>query len=104
MLGIDDLRQVFAEFTYRPGWTFTVVEDRFEGLHLHIDYTMENSYRPEEPFTANVISPLPPMRDVEAVKDWLLWRLCRIEVHEACEWLRFDGELIRDPHREPVKT
>jgi hypothetical protein len=43
---------------------------------------------------------LPPMRDDAALLDWLLWRCCRIECHEAREWLRLDGKPWSDPHAE----
>ncbi len=108
----SDLSKFFSQIVYYPGWEFEVVEQFPEGLHLHIRCTLPNSYAeapgadPSKPkfVSLDIISPLPPMRDIQAVKDWLVWRLSRIATHETREWLRFEGELISDPHGEPVKT
>jgi hypothetical protein len=38
------------------------------------------------------------MRDVQALEDWIAWRLSRLEVHEMREFLKRDGKVISDPH------
>lgn len=103
-LGLDDLRRVFAEFTYRPGWTFTVWLHPQEGPHVTIDADVDDAFHPDEMVHLSIHSPLPPFRNEQAVEDWLLWRLTRIETHEASEFLRRSGRQIRNPHDEPAKT
>lgn len=103
-LELDDLRRIFAGVSYRPGWTFVVWLHPQEGLHVTIDADVPNSYDPDSTVHLNIHSPLPPFRTELAVQDWILWRLTRIEVHEASEFLRYKGQLIRDPHAEPAKT
>lgn len=103
-LSLDELRVIFAEFSYRPGWTFSVWLHPQEGLHVTIDADVENAFQPGKYVRLNIHSPLPPFRDEQAVEDWLLWRLIRIESHEASEFLRRSGRQIRNPHDEPAKT
>lgn len=99
-----DLRRIFAEFTYRPGWTFTVWQHRYEGLHVTIDADVDDAYHPGETVHLTIHAPLPPFRDEQDIEHWLLWRLTRIETHEASEFLRRSGRQIRNPHDEEAKT
>jgi hypothetical protein len=103
-LELDDLRRIFAGFSYRPGWAFFVWLHPQEGLHVTIEADVDNAYDPGASVHLNIHSPLPPFRNEQAVEDWLLWRLTRIETHEASEFLRRDGRQIRNPHDEPAKT
>lgn len=45
---------------------------------------------------------LPPIPDAGYLHAWLLWRLARVEVHEAMEFLHREGKPIFDPHEETV--
>jgi hypothetical protein len=50
--------------------------------------------------TLDVHSMLPPMLTEGQFLAWLLWRLKRIEVHEAREFFRVDDQVWDDPHAE----
>lgn len=98
MLTGAEVAEVVADLTYKPQWAFEVYEDRFEGLHVAIRTELEDAFHPGQPVVLNIRSPLPPFRDVEAVLDWFLWRLARIEVHEVREWTRWRGTQVSNPH------
>lgn len=103
-LGLVELRDFFAEISYRPGWSFTVRPHDHEGPHLHIDVSMADSTNPAHMVPLNIISPLPPVRHVWQLEDWLIWRLERIESHEVREWLQRGGKPIRNPHDGVERT
>lgn len=100
VLTVAEMAAHLERLTYRPGWTFEVYEGRYEGPHLVIRADVPNAYQPDQTTMLDIHSMLPPMRDVGQFEEWLLWRLQRIEVHEACEWFRRDGRPVVDPHRE----
>lgn len=103
MMTLAEVQAALTDIQYRPGWTFTASEHPFgEGLMVRIVAPVPNAYRPNETTVLGVDSYLPPIRDVADLHRWLLWRLTRIEVHEAQEWLRIDGRPIFDPHAEAV--
>lgn len=98
MLTVAEIRNYLGLLEYKPGWCFTAYEGAFEGPHIVIQAKMPNAYHPDEDIILDIHSPLPPMADVEQLHRWLVWRLCRIESHEAREWLRKDGRPLFDPH------
>jgi hypothetical protein len=97
-LSTDQIRQHLERLTYKPGWSFRVYTGRFEGQHVTIETTVPNTYHEGKTVTLRIESALPPMRDTQALEDWLAWRVIRIESHEAREFLRKDGLPIYDPH------
>ena len=99
-----DVAAVLRGVTYRPGWSFLLDDDPYEGLVLWIRAKVENSYRPEEPWDLAIATfvPLPVLHTPQDFLDWLLWRCLRIESHECREWLRVHGKPISDPHAERV--
>lgn len=99
MLTTSRLRKHLQRLSYKPGFVFEVYDGRHEGQHLVIRATVENSYRPGETVELDIHSPLPPMPSVDYFEAWLLWRLQRIEVHEAMEWFKRDRAPVCDPHR-----
>lgn len=100
MLGTEEIRREVAKVVYRPGWSFEVYEIGFEDPWLLVLAPVENSYVPGQTIDLGIRSPMPPMADAEAVHRWLMWRLERIESHEAREFYRVRGERPFDPHRE----
>jgi hypothetical protein len=98
VLSTEEIREAVWCVTYRPGWSFEVYEGRFEGPHIVIRATVPDSTRLGQAVTLAIHSMLPPMRNRQAVFEWLAWRLGRIEVHEMREWLKVDGRVIFDPH------
>ena len=39
----------------------------------------------------------------EVFYEWLFEQVKHIEIHEAEEWFRVDGEMLRDPHAEDLE-
>lgn len=100
MLTTAELQDIAGHVTYRPGWSIRVRDGRYEGQHVVITTVVPDAYDPARQVELDVHSPLPPMRDRTAFLDWLLWRVQRVESHEAREWLRVDGQCWSDPHAE----
>jgi len=108
------LEEELARYTYKPGWKLTIVgadhfisgdlfENMFAWTHLEIRYETIDSYHPERtiPIGARLI--VPPYvayeKDANAFRRWLEHNLDEMERHERREWLRYDGELVNDPHK-----
>lgn len=99
MLTIEQIRAEVARVAYRPGWTFVVEERGFEDPWLRIIAPVPNAYDPAQAIDLGIDSPVPPMADADALHRWLMWRLCRVETHEAREFYKVDGFVQFDPHR-----
>jgi hypothetical protein len=104
MLTTGQIATALGELVYRPGWTMRVYESQFQGLYISFTMIEEDSYNPGERITLNIKSPVPPMVDKQAFREWLRWRLEGIACHEVHEWLRFrdSGKAVFDPHAEGV--
>lgn len=100
MLTVSELQEHVKKLTYKPGWNLRVYEGLFEGAHFVVRAVMEDSYHPGQKVTLDIHSMLPPMLDTDAFENWIIWRLGRIEVHEAREWFKRDGKPVFDPHAE----
>ena len=101
MLSLAELRAEAGRVTYKPGWSFEVYEDPWEGPTVHIVARgLPNGYRPAEPLDLGVRSAIPPIPDTDYFHEWMKWRLRRIETHELREFYRVDGALVDDPHAE----
>ncbi len=59
---------------------------------------VEEAFHPGQSVVLDIRSELSPFRDGQAVLDWFLWRLSRIEAHEVREWTRWRGIQVSDPH------
>lgn len=99
MLTTAQIQEHLASVTYKPGWRFEAYEGQWEGQHLVITASVLDAEAEAEVYTLlNVHSMLPPLSDIDALNRWLLWRLSRLEVHEAREFFRVNGEVVFDPH------
>lgn len=99
MLTTEQIRAEMARVSYRPGWQMTVEEYGFEDPWVRIVCDVPDAYQPGAIITLGIESPLPPMVDATALHRWMVWRLARIEEHEAREFYRVDGSIVFDPHR-----
>jgi hypothetical protein len=99
MLTTPQVQAVLDRVTYKDGWSLEVYDGRFEGQHVVITTVVADAYDQTKTVTLDVHSSLPPMRDEQAVLEWLAWRLGRLEIHEMLEFLRLDGSCWVDPHR-----
>lgn len=94
---------------YRPGWTFTIIDDLdrgqgSEGMTLDIVTSGYNSYHPErgQTYAVHHYMPVPPAAyDKRSWQRWLLDQILLIERHEACEFFEIDGQRPYAPHHGP---
>jgi hypothetical protein len=99
MLTLPELVDALDVVTYKPEWSLVVRElDPHQGPFLSLVADLPNSADPTVTVPLRIHSPIPPMRDVPAFYEWLLWRLARVELHEALEWFQVHGKPWRDPH------
>jgi hypothetical protein len=100
VLTVQQIRAEVAKLRYRPGWFFAVEERGFEDPWLRMLATgVMNAYDPQSTIDLGIDSPIPPMANTDQLYRWLMWRLERVESHEAREWFRIDGAVLFDPHR-----
>lgn len=100
VITVDHMRAILEEITYRPGWTMAIKEDQHEGPYLRVIAPTKNSYDESADLDLGINSYLSPndRADERAFVNFLIWRLERIESHEAREWLKRNGKAIFDPH------
>lgn len=102
-LSAEEITAELRRYTYRPGWRLDVFVDVWEGVCLYVRVPVVNAHDfAADKLELRIRSLIPPMRDVCALGEWLLWRLVQVEIHEAREFLRCDGELVSDPH-DPIE-
>lgn len=99
MLTNQEIAKIVSEFSWYPGWTFDVYEHQFEGLRIRIiGRHVEDSYNPGKYVDLGIDDFLPPFETRKQLRDWIIWRLERINSHEAREWFLDNGERVYDPH------
>lgn len=99
MLSSHALAEHAKRLSYKPGWLLSVYDDEFEGPHLFIVARVPNAYGGPL-IELGIRSAIPPMDSLGQFERWVMWRVIRVESHEAREFLRRDGEVVFDPHRE----
>ncbi len=97
MLTTPELQELAGRVQYRPGWTFSVYQHRFEGQALLIHMSVLDS-QTGEPALIPVPTFIPPIPDETYFWSWLLYRLQRLESHEGRECFRVDGRMWSNPH------
>jgi hypothetical protein len=98
LLPLGAIAEHLARVTYKPGWSLSAYQGRFEGPHLVVHAEVEDAYRPGSLTTLDVHTFLPPIDTTDSLERVLAWRLARLETHEMREWLKRDGRAIFDPH------
>ena len=109
-------RRQLARFTYKPGWTFKVdvTGDHYFGGGLRVLATMkvEDSYHPGQTievggWSAPMMLPGETGEGRKTDEDWFAFHLTKhiqaLEQHESQEWLRRDGKVFDDPHKNDPK-
>ena len=96
--------------TYKPGYAVTVTVGRaLDFLDERAEVTLLVRYEGPDAAGSGKTVPL-SFRKVEFVRDAEHFRhfvaasIRELELHEAHEWLRFDGVRFRDPHDRPATT
>lgn len=107
MLSIEQLKLYAEQFEIQfagAQWKVQIFEDPREGPAIYFTSDVVDSYNPPSRIELRILSYLSPndRRSVETFKQYVLWRLCRIAVHEVGEGLKFSGHLVWDPH-EPLE-
>jgi hypothetical protein len=95
-----EIQEHLRHVTYKPGWSFTAYDGRWEGQHIIIDVVTPDAFNPGHDITLDVHTSLPPLDTIRELDRWLLWRLMRIESHELREWYKVDGKVIVNPHSD----
>lgn len=107
------LNAELSRYTYKPGWTFRLLPRETVGWE-HPSVELEISFRAPDsraqPGTVPRISEVTQVTmlaeaEVERFREFPeLFRakirhlIITLEMHEMDEWLRYDGELVSDPH------
>lgn len=101
MITVDDLTRWLEGVSFAPGWTINAIDTR-EGPAVVFTKTEANSRTADTDIHLRIIAHVPPhLHTRERFDDWLLWRVERIYLHEAREWLQRDSKPIFDPHETP---
>lgn len=100
MLTIQQIEDELKKITYREGWKFFVYQGAWEGQHLRIEATVPDSVELGQDVFLNIETPIPPCPDAQYFHHWLIYRLIRIETHEAREWFKVNGVPVFYPHMD----
>jgi hypothetical protein len=101
---LAEVKRALARFTFAPGWDIRVQVSPFYGeFELVIEFFAPNSRDGgvrEANVRFNSTIPNYVMQDEEYFGVWFKNALKSLWIHEFDEWLRFDGELVHDPHAQ----
>jgi hypothetical protein len=103
MLDLAEVNFLLSRITYMDGYHLFAKRDPFEGIYVRIVVHTDDAST-GEPTVLGINTYLSPndLQGVDTMLTWLQWRLQRIASHEVREFLRIDGELFSDPHKEEV--
>jgi hypothetical protein len=101
------LQSQLDRYSYRSGWTWELLYDASfwaPAFSVKIDFQVPDAYQPEQEVQIVSGQAIPPWvvteRDPELFKRWFQTVIFNTEMHESREWLRRDGVLVDDPHRD----
>jgi hypothetical protein len=103
LFSVEQLKVIAEQFEIQfagANWKVQVFDDPHEGPAIYFTADVIDTYNPPNQIELRVLSYLSPndRRSVETFKQYVLWRLTRIAVHEVGEGLKFSGQLVWDPH------
>jgi hypothetical protein len=101
MLSPAELDEVVSHLTYWPGWSFSVFLDDHLGPMLRIVTRQPDREDPQgKTVDLGINARIPPhaIAGRRTFCEWVLWRLEEAAIHEVREGLRYDGQLVSDPH------
>ena len=102
------LQSQLDRYTYRSGWAWTLhgQSDNYWSATFTVEITF-SAVDAHDPSSNCVIfsrQAIPPFvmqeRDPELFKRWFQTTIFNVEMHESREWLRRDGVLVEDPHKD----
>jgi hypothetical protein len=98
MLGVVELRGELSRLTtYIRDSRIWIEEDIWEGPKLVIHACATDAYIKGQDVDLLIKTFIPPMHNADQFADFVLWRLCRIAIHEEMEGFMRDGRRYRDP-------
>jgi hypothetical protein len=105
VLSVEQLQVIAEQFEIRfagTEWKVVVFEDPHEGPAIYFTADVVDSYSPPHSIELRILSYLSPndRRSVDTFKQYVLWRLKRIAIHEVGEGLKFSGQLVWNPHEK----
>ena len=92
------LRNILSNFTYRPGWKFSVKDGR-----LIIDAQVIDANNQTKTCPLTSVTQLPHFALMNKNFDWVRWLfeiLLELERHEVKEFFRINGQPVYEPHPE----
>lgn len=107
LLSVEQLIIIAEQFEIQfagAQWKVQVFDDPHEGPAIYFTAEVVNTYNPLHTIELRILSYLSPndRRSVDTFKQYVLWRLKRIAIHEVGEGLKFSGQLVWDPH-QPIE-
>lgn len=103
MFSVEQLKVLAEQFEIQfagATWKVEVFDDQHEGPAIYFTSDVVDTYNPPHNIELRILSYLSPndRRSVESFKQYVLWRLKRVAIHEVGEGLKFSGQLVWDPH------
>lgn len=112
MMTAREAHDLLSRVRYKPGWRFYLEGRdgdyagflRGHDLMMVIEADVPDSRYTGDPAECPLVSIRKPvslslMIDGPHFLRWLRHQIIEMEVHELDEFLRYDGELVNDPHR-----
>ena len=102
------MRGILAKITYKPTWTFELMNKSDSYLTLYVRWRVPDVMRPDqivELVKVVVLDTLSLVRitDDEVVRHHITAAIRDAEMHEMNEWFCFEGKHVRDPHPKLTK-
>lgn len=97
----EQLRDLLAEFSYKPGWKFRLDDSLIrDEMVLWIEMEVLDSRGSGHFIPVISRQPIYCQRTVDQFTRWLCASIRQLEEHETDEWFRFRGQLLHDPHAD----
>lgn len=100
-LSMGGMKALLGRVSYKPGWSFEILGPFYSvcsAYMLHATSEEPHSREPGVTYTVHRNYLLPLAVTPVTFLAHLRLAIRRWELHEACEFLRFDGEILHDPH------
>lgn len=98
-LGVRELANLLPKASYK-GWTMVLYEHPHEGPYIRFVFDAADAYDDQATVDIGFDTFVPPMFSEEQLAAFVFARIKRAEIHEVCEFFRWDGVMVFDPHQE----
>lgn len=98
-LSVSELFEAFTQFEYHPDSEIYVAKTD-NSVRVTLVKTVRNAYRPENNINIQTVQEYHASSGytVNDVLDLFRTLVYSMEVHEADEWIKFNGKTVFDPH------